>query len=138
MAVPRVKLELSPAGIRTLKQMKDPALRKTITRALKIMAFKVQRAARDDFIIRGGPLRGPADSTRITSRTGRGRASIQVDETGVPKIIAIGSGLVYMAAHETGTTRLPPRPWLQPAFDQESKNFETIMLNEWQREVYKA
>jgi phage gpG-like protein len=102
----------------------------------------------------------------VRSRTGELRRSISgprgYDASELPRAIEVGSDLVYAPVHEFGATikakrkpylvfqlpggewrsakmvYIPERPFIAPAFDRASAEFEQILLDDWRREVYSA
>lgn len=69
--------------------------------SLTRMAVETQRQSKLHFR-RGQTTKGKAHPTRITSRTGQLRGSIEIDYSGIPQRIAIGSEIPYAAVHEYG------------------------------------
>ena len=109
------------------KRIVAPALRESMLLALRI-------AARDK-ILAGG--QGPPRPNILTSRTGALRrslgASTGLDVSGLPRFIEGGTALIYGRVHEFGSGTHPPRPFLEPALADASKEFESIFVKHWKR-----
>ena len=98
-----------------------------------------------------------AHPSRLTSRHGNLRASIGISVAGSPRFVSVGTDSAYAAIHEVGgriritprmrrvlhakgihprksTTqiRMPKRPFMKPALDEASKQFEGIFLRAWE------
>lgn len=143
-----MRLEVSVSGGNRVRRVLDsitPAKRPRIWRdMLTDIGAEVKRSARDESWVGGGRFRGPAGPrggvgklmdraphpTMLTVRSGIGRRSIQLDASGLPRFVTVGSDRPYMARHElTGVGKAKTkRPWLQPAIDRTQRRSEEIML----------
>lgn len=99
-----------------LRQLKAPEVRRAYSAALTEMAMLTARIAATDKILRGGRIGkgrkkrdAPAHPTKLTSRTGRLRASLAgrgfrqgLDTSGLPRFIEVGSDVAYAPVHEFG------------------------------------
>ena len=65
-----------------------------------------------------------AEGDAPNTDTGRLVSSIQVDVR--PSGVFVGSTLEYAGHLEFGTTRMAPRPWLNPALEQNRRNIERL------------
>lgn len=118
MAGLTVKLTGTERLRRVLTAMRSPANRRVLAAALTESAMLTARIAATEKIIRGGRRgRGrsksdaPADPRRLTSRSGRLRASLAgrgyrqgIDTSGIPRFIEVGTDVAYGAVHEFGGT----------------------------------
>lgn len=104
---------------------------------LLIAGFKVQELAAGKYILRGGGRTAPVHPKFLTSRTGTLRRSIAVNRKPLPFAIEIGTDLVYGPPHEFGTSTMRARPYLQPALDEASQEFEAILHRNFEREFAK-
>lgn len=70
-------------------------------------------------------------------RTGRLRRSMQIDPSGLPKHIDVGSDHPGAAALHFGRpgTRLRARPWLFPAVVDERPKFPDVWVREYERYI---
>lgn len=103
---------------RVLAAMRAPANRRALSGALTEAAMLTARIAATDKIIRGGRIGkgrskrdAPADPKRLTSRSGRLRASLAgrgyregLDTSGLPRFIEVGTDVAYGPVHEFGGT----------------------------------
>ncbi len=133
----------------------DPKLSKrALSSALTEIALKVAKNAAEEQIIRGGRTlearrggrRGskmfdsPVDPKRITSRSGRLRASIAgqgfrrgIDDRKLPNEISVGSDVVYAPVHEFGNRFTRARPFLGPALEAIVPQMDDILAKHWER-----
>lgn len=125
---------------------------KIINDGLKAGALRVKRNAQQRQMKRGGS--GPPLPSRLTSRTGTGRRSINVDRSGLPRHIDVGPNVRYMATHEFGGTftvrshsrskpsggrarvkahsrTVPRRAYLEPAYNAEKANIVSDFMRRW-------
>ena len=141
----RVNVKGTADVVRMLNRISPRKNGRWVTDALKKSALRVQALATTKHIIRGGRFRGTSgalgdadvDPHRITSRSGRLRGSIAVDHAQTPRSVDIGSEVVYAAVHELGSPKrgIRARPFLQPALEEASSDFEGIFIKEWKRAV---
>lgn len=126
----RVKLVGGEAYLKTLDRITPKKRPGIIRRALKRAGFRMQELATTKYITRGG---GPAKPDRLTTRTGTLVRSIGVEER--PTYVEVGTNVIYGRAHELGIPPMPPRPFLQPALDDVSREFPEMLLREWERDL---
>lgn len=133
----KVTLTPNPKLRRALDSMQEPRIQNVFRRALIKAALRTQELAATEFIIRGGARGAPPHPKLVTSRTGELRRSIRVNRGPLPSAIEIGSDLVYAPVHEFGSRarNIRPRPYLQPALEKASRDFERLFAVEWQREI---
>ena len=129
----RVSVQGTEAVVAMLRRLAPAKNQEIARRALKILAFEVQRVATREEILPGG--KGPPDPHRLTSRTGTLRRSIAVDQSSLPFSVSVGTDLVYGAVHELGIPPFPPRPFLQPAIDKVSPTIAEVFRREWEKEA---
>lgn len=112
----RITLEPSPRLERAIAGLHSPELQRSLARALRRSAYRIQELAAQKFIIRSGPP-GVVDPIRVTSRTGTLRRSIRTNLGELPRAAEVGTDLVYGAVHELGSRRrrIRARPFLTPA-----------------------
>lgn len=135
------KLELALEGI-------DPSRNpRAFNRGMTKAGLRIARNAARKQIIRGGRFGGtdaPPHPTRLTSRSGRLRASLEgfgaIDDSGLPKFLDVGTTVEYGPVHELGlqvatrsgsSFRMPRRAFLEPAVDAEFEAVQTDILAEW-------
>lgn len=143
-----VSLQQDPALSRVLQRLSEPE--PAIGRFLARAAQQVQGRARSAYL--SGP--GPG---KLRVRTGTLRRSIVVDRSRLPREVSVGTGLRYADTHELGATirarrsallrwrtpegqwrsarsvRIPARPFLEPALDDESRRFATLLTDQLRR-----
>jgi phage gpG-like protein len=142
----RVDLTGDEALRQVLERIKPSQNRGAFASALTEMALLTARIAAEEKIIRGGRFRGPAGPrggraaltnraahpTRLTSRSGRLRASLAgrgyragIDDSALPREIAVGTEVNYAPVHEFGGTftQTIPRHVRTRAFGQETKPY---------------
>ena len=105
----RVNVQGAQAVRRALASFTSPEVDRINGRWIRQAAFRVQKNAADEQIIRGGGIsrRGPErapDPKRLTSRTGTLRRSIGVNLGPLPRAAEVGTALEYGVVHETGGT----------------------------------
>lgn len=169
---------------RMLEAIRPSSHRAVLSEALTESAMLVARIAALEKIRRGGRFRGPrgprgglgalsdaaAHPTMLTSRSGRLRGSLAgrgfragIDDSRLPREIAVGSDVSYAAVHEFGgsfsqtvarhvrtsafgretrpfvvrehtrSVSFRPRPFLKPALDDASRQFEDVFVRAWDR-----
>ena len=132
-----VSLSIRVDGIPEVEAMLDRINPKKnsawVGRALLKCALGVQKTAAEKKIRRGG--KGPPVPRILTSRTGTLRRSIRVNRSLLPWAVEVGTDLVYGAVHEKGSKHHPPRPFLAPALEDESSDFDRIFSREWAKEM---
>jgi phage gpG-like protein len=101
-----------------LRQLERPQVNRAYSAALTEMAMLTARIAATDKIIRGGrtgkgraKTDAPAHPSKLTSRTGRLRASLAgsgyregLATAGLPRYIEVGTDVAYAPVHEFGGT----------------------------------
>lgn len=145
-----LKITLDPVSVRQFTdRLKPEVSKRVLSRALTEIAMKIAKNAAEEQIIRGGRFsRGgklydtPVDPVRITSRTGRLRASIAaqgfrrgIDDSRLPREISVGSDVVYAPVHEFGNTTTRARPFLAPALEAIIPEMDEILAKHWEREL---
>jgi phage gpG-like protein len=159
----RLRLEGTETLKKVLNSFSEPKRRQVLDQSLRKMAFRVQEIATKDIILRGGGPSAPTHPTRLRSRSGELRRSISgprgKDTSELPRAIEVGTDLVYGPVHEFGATikasgkpylvfqlpagnwvsvkkvTIPPRPFIGPAFDRASQEFEAILHRVWALQV---
>ena len=134
-----VSMSISVRGVDELSQKLDRMSPKKnsawVARALVKAALETQKIAAKEKIKRGG--KGPPVPHILTSRTGTLRRSIRVNRASLPTAIEVGSDLIYAVVHELGGRFHPPRPFLDPALKDASRDFDRIFSREWAKEMPK-
>lgn len=125
-----ISVVVSPELTRTLDALANPG--PIFARFLRVYGRRVQGIVRDKYLTGG--------SGRLNVRTGALRRSVLVDESNIPRSVAVGSALIYAPPHEYGATitarrsgllifrdrsgrvtgsartvRIPARPFITPA-----------------------
>ena len=112
--------------------------------ALKKAALQVANLAKFEFILPGGRFFKPGakqfakpviNPKRLTSRSGRLRDSIAVDLSASPKSVDVGTSVLYGAVHELGGRFVHARPFLSPALEKASRDFQALFAREWERQI---
>jgi HK97 gp10 family phage protein len=110
------------------KEILRNSLRKSAERLQTVSATKK---------FRHGHRKSPPIPDILTSRNaGRGLVgSIAINYGPMPKAIEVGTHLLYGRMHELGEGGMPRRPFLEPALDDVQKEFNGIVLKEWNKAI---
>lgn len=127
---------------RILKRTDPKTHPRFVGRALLEIGFLVQENAATKQIQRGGRFfaggslqDSPPLPDRLTSRTGRLRASIAVNRQPLPFAVEVGSAVEYAPQHEIGSPPYPRRPFLEPALDAVRPRMAGIVSRSWIRQI---
>ncbi|WP_107838630.1 HK97-gp10 family putative phage morphogenesis protein [Metasolibacillus meyeri] len=74
-------------------------------------------------------------------RSGKSEKSIVIDKKIVDGSLAVGlsnqnNDAFYLYFHETGTSKMPARPWFRPTFENEMNRIIEIMKQELRRRMH--
>ena len=132
----RVKAEGIPETIAVLRKARPDAGTAWIGKALLRAGFLVQKLAAEKYIVRGRAKGAPPLPNRLTRRSGSGGLvdSITTDRVAATTVV-VGTNKIYAPLHEFGLGHFDARPFMQPATDEASQDFEAIFRRAWSEQL---
>lgn len=121
-----LEVKLNPKSLKNFKIIKDD-ISDGLLKGVRKSMFFVEASSKKRF--------GTKDNLNI--RSGRLRSSIKTSVKKIGDEIhgTIGSSVIYAAIHEYGTSRIIERPFIEPAFDENTHKINKIIMNSVKKEV---
>ena len=122
----QMRFNLDPKSVKKMNKLDDEIKDGLLKGVRNAMTF-VEASSKKRF--------GTAGNLKV--KTGRLRSSIntKVQQFGSNIIGSIGSNVVYASIHELGSSRIPARPFLAPAIEDNLNTISNLIMDSIMREV---